>query len=69
MIPVFCNYPGMPTCVRLAEAYVPIQFYAQAYPLDIALDKGVLFPELFRPYFEERGGLYDVPPRTAEVTP
>ena len=34
--------------VFLAQAYVPIQIYARRFPLDVALQKGSLFPELCR---------------------
>lgn len=36
--------------MRLARAYIPFQFYTDAFPLEEALQKGTLFPELYRPY-------------------
>lgn len=43
--------PFMPVNPLYANAYVPYQTYAMAYPLREALDKGSLFPELV--------GIYD----------
>lgn len=37
-------------CFQLATAYVPYQQLGKLYPLDEALMKGTLFPELYRPY-------------------
>lgn len=39
-------YPNL----ELARAYVPIQTFGPTYSLPEALDKGTLFPELYRPY-------------------
>ncbi len=39
-------YPGM----ELARAYMPIQRYGPTYRPSEALEKGTLFPELYRPY-------------------
>ncbi len=39
-------YPGY----ELARAYIPIQRFGQTYSLPEALEKGTLFPELWRPY-------------------
>lgn len=36
--------------MRLARAYVPFQVFSDAYPLDVALMRGTLFPELYDPY-------------------
>lgn len=36
--------------MRLARAYVPFQVFSEAYPLDVALMRGTLFPELYDPY-------------------
>ncbi len=36
--------------LELAEAYIPIQTYTQSYKLSSALNKGTLFPELYKPY-------------------
>ncbi|MFZ5649469.1 MAG: spore coat associated protein CotJA [Bacillota bacterium] len=38
--------PGM----ELARAYVPYQRYGPTYPPREALEKGTLFPDLYRPY-------------------
>jgi len=46
--------PFMPPCVRLANAYVPYQCYTYAFPIEEALMKGTLFPDLYQPYIEER---------------
>ena len=34
----------------LAMAYVPIQKYRDAYPLDTALETGTFFKELYKPF-------------------
>ncbi len=34
---------------KLAHAYVPFQRFTDKYPLDVALNKGTLFPELWMP--------------------
>ena len=47
------HIPVMPIAPRLAEAYVPYQYYTHTYPIFEALDKGTLFPELYRPYVEK----------------
>lgn len=39
-----------PPPMHLARAYVPVQLYGKTYPLAEALEKGTLFPELYRPY-------------------
>ncbi|MFW5980879.1 MAG: spore coat associated protein CotJA [Halanaerobiaceae bacterium] len=36
--------------MRLAQAYIPFQHYSEKYSLQEALQKGTLFPELWRPY-------------------
>ncbi|MEW6447079.1 MAG: spore coat associated protein CotJA [Bacillota bacterium] len=36
--------------LRLATAYIPPQLYGRQFPLEEALDKGTLWPELYRPY-------------------
>lgn len=46
--PGYC--PGMPS-MELARAYVPWQVYGRTYTPAEALEKGTLFPELYRPYF------------------
>lgn len=44
-------YPGISyTGMELARAYIPIQRFGPVYDLATALDKGTLFPELYRPY-------------------
>ncbi len=35
---------------ELARAYVPIQVFNQQYRPEVALQKGTIFPELYRPY-------------------
>jgi hypothetical protein len=40
--------PVLPPGLRLAEAYVPWQTYDQVFSPREALEKGTLFPELFR---------------------
>lgn len=51
------NYNNMPMYLplemdnlQLATAYVLDQPYTDKYPLDEALEKGTLFPNLYRPY-------------------
>lgn len=39
----------------LARAYIPFQYMNQVYSPSEALQKGTLFPELYRPYRVERG--------------
>jgi hypothetical protein len=39
--------------VQLAQAYVPYQFWCQAYDCQTALAKGTLFPELYSPYHKK----------------
>ena len=36
--------------VKLAQAYVPWQRYGAIYSPQEALEKGTLFPDLYRPY-------------------
>jgi hypothetical protein len=36
--------------VQLAQAYIPWQCYGATYSPKEALEKGTLFPELYRPY-------------------
>lgn len=43
---------------ELARAYVPFQIMNQVYSPKEALDKGTLFPELYRPYHMEGKGVY-----------
>lgn len=38
--------------MNLAETYVLDQPYIEKYPLDEALRKGTLFPNLYRPYMK-----------------
>ena len=35
---------------ELAQACVPYQQYTASYPPEEALEKGTMFPELYRPY-------------------
>lgn len=45
------DYPGMPyTGMELARAYIPIQRFGALYDYATALEKGTLFPDLYRPY-------------------
>jgi len=37
-------------CMRLAQAYIPIQRYGETFDPYKALRSGTLFPELYRPY-------------------
>lgn len=43
----------------LAIAIVPYQQYVKTFPIDEALYKGTLFPDLYRPYKPEKGGYHD----------
>jgi len=36
--------------MKLARAYVPYQPYVRLYPLQEALMKGTIFPNLYQPY-------------------
>lgn len=36
--------------LRLSTAYIPPQQYGRQFSFDEALDKGTLWPELYRPY-------------------
>ncbi|MDD2498186.1 MAG: spore coat associated protein CotJA [Bacillota bacterium] len=36
--------------LKLAQAYVPDQPYERLFPLDEALERGTIFPSLYRPY-------------------
>ncbi|WP_246582899.1 spore coat associated protein CotJA [Clostridium mobile] len=40
----------LPGNIQFARAYVPIQPYTGTFPLDEALRKGTLFPNLYIPY-------------------
>lgn len=42
--------PGMQPNYKLAQAYVPFQVMGMVYDPKEALQKGTLFPELYRPY-------------------
>ncbi len=42
----------------LARAYVPFQIMNQVYSPSEALEKGTLFPELYRPYMVSRMDTY-----------
>lgn len=39
---------------ELARAYVPIQIYTRQYRPEVALMRGTIFPELYRPYRPRR---------------
>lgn len=43
-------YDGIHPDMKLARAYVPFQIYDMSYRPSVALSKGTLFPELYRPY-------------------
>jgi hypothetical protein len=43
-------------CLRLAQAYVPVQIYVNRWDPMKALMMGTIFPELYRPYY---GGKYE----------
>jgi len=38
----------------LAEAYIPMQKYVSSYPPEQGLRRGTIFPELDKPYIEEK---------------
>jgi len=40
--------------LKLAQAYILDQPYTEKYPLDEALKKGTLFPNLYRPYHVDK---------------
>ena len=42
----------------LAEAYIPIQRYVSSYPPEQGLRRGTIFPELDKPYNEEKSRGY-----------
>ena len=44
--------PIMPIYPILARAYVPYQVYKGQFTLEEALDKGTLYPELYRSYIK-----------------
>ncbi|MGI6574408.1 MAG: spore coat associated protein CotJA [bacterium] len=47
---------GQPPKMELARAYVPFQQYTRLFePLE-GLEKGTIFPELFRPYVPHEEG-------------
>ena len=39
---------------KLATAYIPFQNYSRIYIPQEALNKGTIFPELYRPYERKR---------------
>lgn len=39
--------------VRLAQAYVPYQFFCNLFNYQTALEKGTAFPELYKPYMKQ----------------
>jgi|BioPla2DNA2_1021312.scaffolds.fasta_scaffold08100_10 hypothetical protein len=45
---------NMPPEIQLARAYVPDQPYERLFPLNEALKKGTLFPNLYQPYMQKR---------------
>ncbi|MGI6154170.1 MAG: spore coat associated protein CotJA [Christensenellaceae bacterium] len=48
--------PPRPPKKELAQAYIPYQYYTERFAPMTALDKGTIFPELYKPY--EKGGKY-----------
>jgi hypothetical protein len=42
----------------LAEAYIPMQKYVSSYPPEQGLRRGTIFPELDKPYIEEKARGY-----------
>ncbi|MDD2268209.1 MAG: spore coat associated protein CotJA [Eubacteriales bacterium] len=47
----------MPKNVSLAMAYVPFQMWSDdLYDLEQGLERGTIFPELFKPFLGGRGG-------------
>jgi hypothetical protein len=42
--------PIMPLYPVLARAYIPYQVYKRQFDLREALEKGTLYPELYRPF-------------------
>lgn len=45
---------NMPQEIQLARAYIPDQPYERLFPLNEALEKGTLFPNLYQPYMRKR---------------
>lgn len=39
---------------QLARAYVPFQAYVERWPPIVGLERGTIFPELYRPYTPHR---------------
>ena len=56
--PCSCKQPNGSPCglatVSLAMAYVPMQQWERTYDLDVALDRGTIFPELDLPFCAKR---------------
>ena len=49
-----CVHSPIASCTyEYAKAYIPSQQYAATYDVKQALEKGTLFPELYKPYYEE----------------
>ena len=45
----------MPKNISLAMAYVPFQRWSdELFDLEIALDRGTIFPELYKPFLGDR---------------
>lgn len=38
--------------VEYARAYVPYQQYTKSYSPEVSLEKGTMFPELYKPYIK-----------------
>ena len=45
---------NLPPEIQLARAYIPDQPYDRLFPLNEALNKGTLFPNLYQPYMKNR---------------
>jgi hypothetical protein len=51
--------PVMPVSPKLANAYVPYQYYESLYPPETGLKQGTIFPCLNRPYGVDPEYTYD----------
>ena len=43
-----------PEGLELARAYIPYQVYTESWSPKEALERGTMFPELYRPYLPQR---------------
>ncbi len=46
--------------LALAMAYVPFQCLKSVFPVEVALQRGTLFPDLYKPFQGARGGGFNV---------